>query len=93
MRVGNTEAMEAAAHEALPLAEHGRDSHVQSLTLLGLATAHSGRSDDAVRFAREALEEVDSFPGSFSEYRRAWVRGDIADIFGQAGHFEEGRVL
>jgi predicted ATPase len=85
--VGDLDVAEAAAREALRLAEPGND--IRAYALLGLATIAGtrGEREEAVRFGREALEEIDVVddPGGF--------RLDVAAVFAEAGLRQEASAM
>jgi tetratricopeptide (TPR) repeat protein len=85
--VGDLDVAEAAAREALRLAGPGDDN--RAYALLGLATVAGtrGEREEAVRFGREALEEIDVVddPGGF--------RLDVAAVFVEAGLRQEAGTM
>jgi predicted ATPase/class 3 adenylate cyclase len=90
---GDLEAQEAAAREALPLIEPKTYEHASLFIALGFAAVVRRRPDDAVRFARQALEEAGDSSSSCTEMQRVEVRANAATILGEAGETETARTL
>ena len=90
---GDLEAQEAAAREALPLIEPKTYEHASLFIALGFAAAVRRRPDDAVRFARQALEEAGDSSSLFTEMQRVELRANAATILGEAGETETARTL
>ena len=88
-RVGDIDAQEAAAGEALRLAAAGSEARAIALLELGLVAARRGRNDDAFRVGQQILEEMSSLP----ERRQRTLLNDVAVIFADVGHIEEARSL
>ena len=88
-RVGDLDAVDVAANGALRLAKSQSEEHAIALFHLGFVAALRGRSEDAVHFGRQVLEEAETL----TESRRLWLRGDVAIIFADVGETEEARVL
>ena len=60
--VGNIDAVEAAAGEALRLAVVGSQDRAMALLLLGIVAVRRGRNDDAFRLGQQVLEEMGCSP-------------------------------
>ena len=88
-RVGDLDAVDVAANGALRLAKSQSEEHAIALFHLGFVAALRGRSEDAVHFGRQVLEEAETL----TESRRLWLRGDVAIIFADVGETEEARSL
>ena len=87
--VGNIDAMEDYALEALPLTAAGSLARAFALRDLAYSAARLDRADDAVRLVRQLLQEAEAL----DERRRNWMRGDAGDVLADAGYVEEARAL
>ncbi|MFP5342319.1 MAG: adenylate/guanylate cyclase domain-containing protein [Candidatus Limnocylindria bacterium] len=86
--VGDLDASELAARESLRLAEPGDEVSAWALLYLAQIAAARDEREEAVRFGREALEEIDAI----EERDQAGFRLDVAGVFMDAGLSEEARA-
>jgi predicted ATPase/class 3 adenylate cyclase len=91
--VGDLNAFEAAAREALPLTQPRTHDHADVLHLLGNAAVRSGRSEEAVRYAHQIQQEAADPSASITEVHRVELRANAANILGEAGDTHAARAL
>jgi predicted ATPase/class 3 adenylate cyclase len=89
MHVGRVEASEAAAREALALADPGTESHYIALACLAFSSIHRGETDEAVRLGRQAAEEAEML----DDASRIQAMGNLASILVGLKRVAEARPL
>jgi predicted ATPase/class 3 adenylate cyclase len=89
MHVGRVDASEAAAREALALAEPGTESHYLALACSAFSSIHRGETDEAVRLGRQAAEEAEML----DDASRIQAMGNLASILAGVNRSNEARAL
>ena len=89
LQVGDLDASELAARDALRLADGGDSVGAWALLTLAMIAGDRGEVEESVRLGREALEEIDVV----EEWRRLGFRVDAACVFRDAGLREEARTM
>jgi predicted ATPase len=89
MHGGRVDASEAAAREALALAEPGTDPHYIALVELALYLVHRGEAEGAVRLGRQAAEEAELLDNA----ARIQAMGNLAGILAGVKRINEARSL
>jgi predicted ATPase/class 3 adenylate cyclase len=89
MHVGRVDASEAAAREALALAEPGTEPHYVALAELSFYFLHRGDTEEAVRLGRQAAEEAEML----DDAARIQAIGNLADILARVGRTNEARPV
>jgi predicted ATPase/class 3 adenylate cyclase len=89
MHVGQVDASEAAAREALALAEPGTEPHCVALAELAFASIHRGDTEEAVRLGRQAAEEAEML----DDPARIQAIGVLATILAGVGRTREARSV
>jgi predicted ATPase len=90
--VGDPDDADAAARESLRLAEPGDDVHPYALLRLAYTAGARGEPDEAVRLAREALEEIDDVDERWRPGFRLDVASVLRDVSRDVGLREEVRA-
>jgi predicted ATPase/class 3 adenylate cyclase len=88
-QLGDLDALDATAQEALQLAEPGTYEHGQALIGLAWGPASRGDAAEAVQLAEQAIEESTALDAQTQNK----VRGDAAIVFAWAGHSEKARAM
>ena len=89
MHVGRVDASEAAAREALTLAQPGTEPHYIALAELSFYSIHRGDTEEAVRLGRQAAEESEML----DDAPRIQAIGNLADILTRVGRTKEARSV
>ncbi len=89
MHVGRVDASEAAAREALTLAQPGTEPHYIALAELSFYSIHRGDTEEALRLGRQAAEESEML----DDAPRIQAIGNLADILTRVGRTKEARSV
>jgi predicted ATPase/class 3 adenylate cyclase len=89
MHVGRVDASEAAAREALALAEPGTEPRYLALAELAFSSIHRGDTEEAVRLGRQAAEESEML----DDAPRIQAIGNLATILAGVGRIKEARSV
>jgi tetratricopeptide (TPR) repeat protein len=89
MHVGRVDASEAAAREALALAEPGTEPHYLALAELAFYSIHRGDTEEAVRLGRQALEVAERL----DDAARVQAIGNLAGILAGVNRTKEWRSV
>ena len=89
MHVGRVDASEAAAREALALAEPGTEPHYVALAELAFSSLHRGETEEALRLGRQAAEEAETL----DDAARIQAMGNLAGILAGLERVNEAREL
>ncbi len=89
MHVGRVDASEAAARQALTLAQPGTEPHYIALAELSFYSIHRGDTEEAVRLGRQAAEEAEML----DDVPRIQAIGNLADILTRVGRTKEARSV
>src|SRR5215216_4578990 len=88
MHLGQVDAAGATAREALALAEPATDPHMLAVAELAFHAVHRGDTDEAVRLARQALEEAEGL----DDVSRIRATGLLATVLMGVNRTEEARI-
>jgi tetratricopeptide (TPR) repeat protein len=89
MHVGRVDASEAAAREALALAEPGTEPRYLALAELSFSSIHRGDTEEAVRLGRQAAEESEML----DDASRIQAIGNLASILAGVNRTKEARSV
>jgi predicted ATPase/class 3 adenylate cyclase len=89
MHVGRVDGAEAAAREALTLAEPGTDPHYLALVELAFYLIHRGETEKAVLLGRQAAEEAELL----DDTSRIQAMGNLASILAGVKRSNEARSV
>ena len=89
MHAGRVDASEAAAREALALAQPGTEPRYLALAELAFYSIHRGDTEEAVRLGRQAAEESEML----DDASRIQAMGNLAGIFAGVKRTEEAQAI
>jgi predicted ATPase/class 3 adenylate cyclase len=89
MHAGRVDVSEAAAREALALAEPGTEPHYLALSELSFYSIHRGDTEEAVRLGRQAAEESEML----DDASRIQAIGNLASLLAGVNRINEARSV